>query len=637
MANKILTNYEEVLQKTDSQKILLAILLIGLGVYSPVFLGSQFLTYDDNWYIYENKNVIDLSWSSIVNIFTTLQGGQYSPLGEVYHAILYSIFGKNATAFKICALLVHLVNVTLLFKVFNGLFEDKVLVSFVALVFAIHPMQVETIGWISVIFRNAVFFMFLGYWFYIRYLENNCKKSNLIPVIVCFVLALFTKEQAVLFPVGLFLISLIKLETINVKRFWVEMVFWAILTMIFGLVTVEITKTGGPSIVNRSVSLYDKVGLLSKTILSYFYNFLFPFKLSFSYPYPLGGNSPSVFNMFFSLGVLLLGGYLSLKNKLFRFGFLWSFGFLSLGLAFAFFHLRDSFMADRYAYVAIIGFAFLLYLILKHIKKLLGNNKSLFFILVLGFLITFSIQSFNRVPVFKNSKSVWTQAVEANPNNQYAYNSLGFYYRTQKKLDTALVLYKRAIKIKPEYLAHSNIGKIYFSRKQYDSALYHVSQAIFLNPSYQRAYENRAAIYYKLKQKDSLLADLNKILFLDPDNIKYLKERAKISFEKKKYKETILDMEKILKYDKANDYAYYLIGHSNMAIKNYVDANTYLDEAIRLKKNKPNYYYIRSLCRVNVKNYKGALEDAMKAKKMGMKISHEYLMALRQQLKKSNE
>ncbi len=630
-------NYEEILQRISSHKIILSILFLSLIVFSPVFTGSEFLTYDDNWYIYENENVINLSWKSIVNIFTTLQGGQYSPLGEVYHSFLYYLFGENATAFKICAVLIHLLNVFLLFKIFINIFQNKLFVTTVVLFFAIHPIQVEVIGWISVIFRNAVTFMFLGYLFYIKYLEHNFEKYRLIPVLLCFVLAFLTKEQAILFPVGLFLIHIMKVDSIWNRRLMLEMIFWSALVLIFSLITVEITKTGGPSIVNRSVSFYDKLALLAKTVLAYPSNFLFPFKLSFSYPYPIEKSNISFLTILIATVVLLFGCFISFKNKIIRFGFLWALGFLSLGLAFAFFHLRDTFMADRYAYVALIGFSVLLYKVLTYFKNLLSSNV-LFLVLISYFIFSNAVLSFNRLYVFKNSKNLWTQAVKVNSKNQYAYNSLGFYYRSENKPDTAFTLYKKALNIDSNYyLAHSNIGKVYFNKKQYDSALFHVSKAIAINPLYTRAYKNRAAIYSKTNQKELLLADLNKILDFEPNNTKYQIERAKIYFKQKKYEDVITESSRIIELDDDNANAYYLIGHSSLMRKDYEKANLFMNKAIERDGSNGMYYFVRSLCQYRVGNMNGALQDAAKAQKIGYKVNGAYLKGLIQEIQKQRK
>ncbi|WP_062053037.1 tetratricopeptide repeat protein [Aquimarina longa] len=633
-----LINYEEILEKVNSQKIIISIIIISLLVFSPVFTSSEFLTYDDNWYIYENENVTNLSWQSIKNIFTTLQGGQYSPLGEVYHSFLYYFFGENATAFKISALFVHLLNVFLLFKIFDSVFQKRLLVVIVVLFFAIHPMQVETIGWISVIFRNAVFFMFLGYLFYLKYLDNNFGKYRLIPVLVCYILAFLTKEQAILFPVGLFLIHMMKSDSIMNRKFIIEMIFWAIIALIFGLITIEVTKTGGPSIIDRNVSLYDKVGLLAKTILSYGYNFLFPFELSFSYPYPSAGSKTSFLTILITIGFLILGGYIAFKNKIVRFGFLWLFGFLSLGLAFAFFHLRDTYMADRYTYVAVIGFSVILYQFLFYLKKVFINKVG-FLISFLLFIFSFSIISFNRVTVFKNNGNLWTQVLEVNPDNAYAYNSLGFYYRNLGKIDTAYTLYKKALKIDPKYyLAHSNITKVYYERKQYDSALYHISKAISINPYYEQAYENRAFLHFITDKKDLYLADLNKLLVMSPNNVKYLNERAQFYFKQRQYNETIKDALRIIEVsnNKPSSDIFYLLGHSYLVMKKYKKAEKYLSKAIDMDDEKSKYYFSRSIARVSTNKWKFALKDALQAKKLGYKVKQEYISMLIREVKKKN-
>ncbi len=615
------------LEKTSSTKIAYSILIFTILVFALVFSSSSFLTYDDNWYIYENQNVIQLSWKSIKNILTSVQGGQYSPLSEIYHSILYSIFGKNATAFKIAALIIHLANTFILFQILNNVFKKKSLVIFSTLIFAIHPMQVETIGWISVIFRNAVLFMFLGYFFYLRYLESNFKIKNLLLVLLFFTLAFLNKEQAILFPIGLFLISLTKLEKPFTKRFFIEMSFWSIIALIFGFITIQITKTGGPSLIDTGDSTFNKFALLCKTLLDYSSHAILPLRLSFSYPYPEQNTSNGVLWIIIALTIIGAGTYASFKNKIFRFGFLWVIGFLSLSLLFAFFHLRDSYMADRYIYVAIIGYGIILHQIFDFLLSKL-NQKSLLIPVALVFSFILGILSFKRVNVFKDSKNLWSQAIKANPKNQFAYNSLGYYFRNQNQLDTAFVLYKKALELDPNYyLAHSNIGKVYFNKKKYDSALFHISKAIKINPAYERAYENRAAIYSKTKQTKPLLKDLNTIIGFKPQNIKYRIARAKIFFQQKKYDKALNDLKTALQTEHNNHYCNYLAGHSSLLAGKPKKAIAYLNKAIKLNNKKSDYFYIRASAFVKEKKYDAALKDFKRAKKMGYKVKDIQILA----------
>ncbi len=634
----LFNNFEEVFQRTGSQKVIIGVLIITLVVFAPVFTTSEFLSYDDSWYILKNENITNFSWESVRKMFATPFNGQYSPVAEIYNALVYWLFGENARAFKICALLVHLLNVVLLFKIFSKLFENKLLVSMVVLFFSIHPMQVETISWLSVIFRNAVFFMFMGYFFYLKYLEDNYKKYRLIPVLLCYVIALLTKEQAILFPVGLFLINLIKFNSVWNKRLIIEMIFCAVITLVFGLITIEVTKAGGPSIINRDVSFYEKIGLSLKTFIMYGYNFLFPVELSFSYPYPDKKSTISILTIFGAIALLGMGFYISFRNKIFRFGFLWVLGFLSLGLVFAFFHLRDTYMADRYAYLAVVGFSVLLYQFLYYLKERILDTAG-FAITSLVFIIFFSIISFNRVHVFRNDKNLWTQATNVNPQNAFAFNNLGYFYKSRGNLDTAKVFYKKAIDLMPMYYkAHTNITKVYYDKKQYDSALYHISKAISIKPKYERAYENRAVLYSVLGKNDLYLKDLNKLIELSPGNRKFLINRSKFYFKAKRYGESLQDALELLKKPNSQDgESFYLAGHNFLILKKYKEADIFLSKAIALDLKKSKNYYLRSVARVSLNKWGIALKDALRAKELGYKVNNDYLVMLAREVKKRNK
>ncbi len=636
MVNFLEKDYRRIFDQLDSYKVLSAILVITLIVFSPVFSDSEFLTYDDNWYIYENKDVINLSWDSIINMFLSPLSGQYSPLGEVYNSLLYFIFGNNATAFKIVALIVHLLNVFLLFNILKSIFKDKLLVSVVVLFFAIHPMQVETIGWLSVMFRNSVFFMFLGYFFYVKYLDNNFKKYRLLPVIVCYIAACLFKEQAILFPVGIFLINMNRFDFKFNKRIVIETVFWGLLALIFGLLTIKIIHVGGPSLTGRSISIIERIDVLSKAIIGYNYNFILPLNLSFSYPYPLTVSNHFFLTTVFILVILSLGIFFSIKNKIFRFGFLWLLGFLSLSLALSFFSIRETFMADRYVYIGIIGFSILLYSILVKLKNTILSQNS-FMVILLCFSMFCAIISFKRVSVFKNSKNLWTNAVKANPQNQYANNSLGFYYRTANDFEKAEHYYKKAIEIDSSYfLAHNNLGYIYAKKKKYGNAIYHFTKAISFYPPYKDAYVNRAAVAKEINRDELLLMDLKKIIEFEPSNVNYREELIKVLFKKKNYSEAVSEAIKVLKYDSKNRLAISYIGRSYFYLHKYKEAIPFITNLMKSEKNNGYYFFIRSVSYYQTGNLGNALKDLQSAQKLGYKIDNNYLDLIIREVKKIN-
>ncbi|TPN81648.1 tetratricopeptide repeat protein [Aquimarina algicola] len=596
-------DYARVLDHISSYKILITILVITLIVFSPVFYGSEFLSYDDNWYIYENENVINFSWNALVNICSTPHDGQYSPLGEIYNAILYLCFGKNATAFKVVSLLVHILNISLLFIILKKVFKDKLLISVVTLFFAIHPMQAESVGWLSVMYRNTVFFMFLGYFFYQKYLENNFEIYRLLPVVVCYVLACLFKEQAILFPIGIFLLNMNKFDYKWNKRIVFEMLFWGLITFVFGLITIQMTKISGPNIVSRDVGLIRKIEMLCKTIFDYSYNFLFPFKLSFSYPYPSSKENISLFLVFATIVFLGLGIFYAFKNKIFRFGFIWLFGFLSLSFAFSVFHLRNTYMADRYTYIAIIGYSIILYSFLVYLKKL-TQSYNLYVVVILMFSISFAVTTFTRIQVFKNNISVWSNAAEVNPGNQYAYYNLGITYGNKKEM---------------------NLAETYFSK------------AIKVNPLFKEAYKNRAIAARETKNEELLMSDLKSMIRFEPKTSYYRIKLIELLYKQKKYSDVIVAANALSKIDTTQASLNSCIGRSYFYLKDYNNSIPFLTKTIKNDKNTGHYLYLRSICYYQTKNLKGALSDIARAQKLGYQIDKHYLDLIIGEVKKKSK
>ncbi len=626
--NQWITKSKDYLENSPESKISFFLVIILLLVFSPAFFGHEFLTYDDNWYIYENKNITNFSWDALVQIFTTPHGGQYSPIGESFMAILYSFFGKNAALFKVSGVLVHTINTILIFNFFNYLSQNRILSIFIALVFAIHPVQVELVVWVSGIYKIATLFMLFGMVMYIKYL-NSKKIKYFVVVVSCFILALLTKEQAVLFPISLIFINLIRKEYLFQRRVIFENVVLGIISITYALFTLR-GVTANVSFIQKDYTFYEKFYLFIKAVVNYSSSFLFPFGLSFSYPTAI---AVDLNGWGFVLGIfiilLVIGVFFSIRNKKILFGNIWSIGFLSIALSFPFFSIREVYMADRYVYLAIIGMAFSLYYLLKWLVLKFERYKILIYSLTGAYILFLAILCFKRVSVFKNSYTLWSNAIQVNPDNYLAHNSLGFYYRTQGNNEKALDHYKKSISIYDNYyLSHNNIAKVYSDQEDYKSALFHVSRSIDIQPNYFTGYENRVKLYLRLNKPDSLVLDLNKLLSNSPNNIQFLKERARAYFKLKKYKKAIADASKLLSLVPDDPMPNYLIGHSSFLLKDDKKANLFMNRAIALDPKKAKYYFVRSLCRFRMNKHKEALKDALLAKKMGHKVNDIYISVL---------
>lgn len=614
--------------------------LIIIVVFSPIFFGHDFLTYDDNLYIYENPNIINFSLDAIIEIITTPHAGQYSPIPEIINGITFTIFEKNALVFKSISLATHILNALLVLIIFNKLFDNKKLVLFITLIFSIHPVQVELIAWICGIYRIATFFMLIGVLCYVKYI-NTKKRLYFAAVFLCYILALSSKEQALLFPISLIVINLLKGEKIFQKRVVLENIFFGLIGILFALFTLY-NANEKHAFSLKIFSAKEKIYLFTEAILNYTRNFFLPTELSFSYLTFIDETPKTGFIVFNILLCLLLAAaiiFVCIKSRKLFYGILWSAGFLSLAiLSFTLFSIGPVYMADRYMYFAIIGMAIAFFYGIKLITTSFPKFGIVIKSGVILYVVFLFCLSFQRVSIFKNSKTLWSDTIKVNPNHYMAYNSLGYYYRANHDYKAALENYKKSLYINDEYyLSHNNIGKVYFKKKEYKKALAHISQSIKLRPDYYKGYKNRAAIYKNMNLQDSLIVDLNRLLSVYPDDTSYLKERAVAYFKLKKYKKARIDALKLCNTSPNDSFYNYLVGHCSLLLNDYKLAIQYMNKAIKNgKKNNGKYYYLRSSAKFNNKNYLGALGDALAASKKGFKVNKRYLKTLVLKSKKIN-
>jgi hypothetical protein len=190
------------------------LVLIPLACFAPTFFNDFQYGWDDWWMLIESPFVGNTSLFELEYHFTHFYRGQYSPINTLFYTVIHSIFGMNALAFHTACLLVHILNVLLVFYLLRIILLNakpawplkriEMLAFLTALFFALHPLQVELVAWISAskVLLYA-FFTLLGIWFYIRYIKSQ-KVGWLIPVGLCYLLGFGSKEQAIIFPLLLF-------------------------------------------------------------------------------------------------------------------------------------------------------------------------------------------------------------------------------------------------------------------------------------------------------------------------------------------------------------------------------------------------------------------------------------------------
>lgn len=368
------------------------IALITFLVYLPV-LDKDFATRDDRWMVYANPDVLKLSNSTINHAFTTIYNGQYSPFNTLYYAIIYFYAGPNPFWFNLFSLLIHIGNGLIVYKILMELlmigtsvaYDEKRTESievafFSTLVFAVHPVQVESVAWISAskIVLSSLFIL-IGLYSYLKY-HSTRRPIYYSCTVVCFLLALGCKEQSVVFPVLILLIDIFILKTRILSRRYILLATpLFLIALCYGFFSIKVQDIGFQDLLTKEYyPFWQRIVLSFYTIMDYLFKIFAPINLEQFYKFPMapGQILPGKYIfypiVFFSLVFLILKVFIKNKN-LFAFGLL--FFLANIALALHIFPMgRRAIMADRYLYLAIIGIAFPIFkslLITKSVPKFL--------------------------------------------------------------------------------------------------------------------------------------------------------------------------------------------------------------------------------------------------------------------------
>jgi len=169
------------------------------------------------------------------------------------------------------------------------------------------------------------------------------------------------------------------------------------------------------------------------------------------------------------------------------------------------------------------------------------------------------IQGFNadKEKKYDDAIKYYTEGIELNPDNSYAYNNRGIVYRKLEKYDLAIADYSKAIGLNSKYGdAYYNRGCTYSKLKNYEKAIADYSKAIDLNPNHSGAYNNRGYAYYKINEYDKAMKDLDKDIELNPKYSEAYNNRGYAYYKKNEYDKAIKDLDKSIELNSNNNEAY---------------------------------------------------------------------------------
>jgi len=494
--------------------IILFLTVTTLVVFSPL-RNYEFINLDDDVYVYDNPQIkTGLTLKGVIWAFTTMENGFWHPLTWLSHMLDYEFYGLSAGGHHLTNVLLHIANTLLLFLALERMTRGFWVSSFVAALFALHPLHVESVAWVAE--RKDVlstFFWMLTLWTYVRYTERRTLNRYLV-VLSSLALGLLSKAMLVTLPCVMLLLDYWPLgrlqfgqssspcnsstpKPMNRKdqrsfthRLVLEKVPFFALATIFCLLTFLAEEREGALEALKSLPLGTRIANALVSYISYIGKMIWPHRLAILYPHP--GMVPmwqAAGAGFLLVCVLVLAVRAARKYPYLGVGWLWYLGTLVpvMGLV----QVGVHGMADRYTYVPLIG---LFIMVAWGVPDILAGwryRKTVLSISAGLLLSIFMVVTSLQIRQWHDSITLFTHTLNVTTRNSLIHNNLGIALAQQGKHQGAIAHFAEALRIKPDYGdAHNNLGVALAHQGKHQEAIAHFAEALRINPHFADAHHN---------------------------------------------------------------------------------------------------------------------------------------------------
>ena len=467
-------------------------------------LWHEFVNYDDDAYVYENPMVVNgLTGMGLAAAFTQTDIHLWTPLTRISHMLVCQLFGLQPWAHHLANVFLHTATAILLFLAFRQMTGAMWRSAFVAAVFAIHPLHVESVAWVSERkdTLSGLFFALILLT-YARYVWRGVSKLRYWTIVVLFAAGLLAKPILVTLPFVLLLLDYWPLQRVPGNRlrpadWWPLVIEKLPLFVLTGLslwfVLVDPFSLNGPPRVLAdppSFLLRLQNAIVSYSV--YVWQMFSPTGLSVRYPFPTGG-VPAVhvvISLAFLTTVSAVAYWLRSSRPYLFVGWLWYVGMLLPVRQIVL--LGSEARTDHYTYLSQIG----LYLcvawgvadILQHTRYRIQLDG----VAAVAALLAMMLLAHKQTGRWRDSISLWAQAVSHPAADAITHHNYGFALATEDELsDEAVKHYQIALQLRPNYVdANNNLGLALAARGQLDDAIRHYQQALRDDPDYLYAANN---------------------------------------------------------------------------------------------------------------------------------------------------
>ncbi|MEY4904202.1 MAG: hypothetical protein RLZZ292_2017 [Bacteroidota bacterium] len=513
---------------------LLALLVLTFIIFAPILQGS-FLNLDDYGNIVENPNVQGWSVAHFKAWFTTFKLGMYVPLTMMSYATIFSLAGASAKAYHWLSLLLHLANVALVFLWIKRLMNKENVALCVALLFALHPFQVQTVAWISAYSSLQFTFFYLLTLLYMTPKEGTSPRLALgLLFALC---AMLSKSTAVTLPMVLILLDWYKSDEKSLKNIrWAEKMPFFALSIVFGIVTLMSRgNTETPLNVTSEFNLFDRFLMVCHTLVFYVCKFFAPYNLGAWYRPIKASNGLWSWEYYAAPIVLGIFAFLLWKYQRNNKMLLFSVGFylFTIGLTLPFYTAGNlEFIGDRYNYLPCVGFFLGIFSFLFSFENDMVTWKKVSKFIFAGisiWAIACLFLSRTETRAWQNDIALYQDLIEKDPKDAFAYYNIALLYQEDKNIPQAITHYNKCVESDPTFAsAYNNLGNCYGMSNQLDAAIQNFTKALAVNPKLAQALNNRGRSFLTKGNISEALQDFTAALTLEPNYARALRNRAEV-------------------------------------------------------------------------------------------------------------
>jgi tetratricopeptide (TPR) repeat protein len=602
------------------------LVMVTIAIYQQVFT-YEFISLDDNLYVYENRHVLDgLSAENVRWAFANRLSGMWIPITWLSLMIDSTVFGTSPAGYHFTNVIIHLINIVLLFSMLMKLTGDFWPSVLVASLFAFHPVHVESVAWVTE--RKDVlsaFFFFLTVMSYSHYSQKRTLRPLwYLVTYLFFVLGLMAKPMLITMPFILILLDFWPLKRIEKGAFFtrrrlplfIEKIPFLVFAISVSVVTYLAVQHDGGIISLESSPMAVRATNALVSYVKYFGKLFYPAGLAVLYPHP---HTISWLKILSAFGLLSGISWIMLRHMekapYFIVGWLWYLGMLLpvIGLV----HAGPQAMADRYVYLPFIGLYIAIAWGISAFLQHRAYRKVYLCVLATILFCVLTAKTWNQIQYWQNSITLFTHTLKHTSNNAVIHNNLGYVLYRKGLFEKAIFHFYEALRIRPLHEgARNHLGLALVQTGRVDEAIAQYQDVLKRNADNYQVHNNLGiALKRKGLIRDALM-HYQAALRIKPDYIAAHIGIGNIYAGQRNLSKAIHHFLSALKMDPTNATL-----HNHLGVAFFLDdqkdrARNHFEQAII---NKPNFVNARinlGNLLVNTEKYDQAIDQYQRARRI---------------------